>query len=259
LAVYLSRAPGMTAIWPWLQVGLVQTRICDGKKIGEIRVPLGRKKDAEIRLDLASPQQRDVFQEVLVERNYPLEKIPFVPDLVVDCGANIGLFSALAAVRFPKAKIVAWEAQQENFAALQNQPVLQSPRVQLVHAAVSDHNGEGFFRGEGAGGRLEIGSAQGGGTKVKILDLREWWMKNKRPKVLWKIDVEGHENTLLPHMAGAWERPCALFLETHEPGGNDGDLIKTLKQDGFQTTLLNEHGLPGEERIFREYFGLLKS
>jgi hypothetical protein len=107
LAVYLSRAPGMTAIWPWLLAGLVQTRICDGKKIGEIRVPLGRGKDEVIRLDLRSPQQRDVFQEVLVERNYPLEKVPFVPELVVDCGANIGLFSALAAVRFPKAKIVA--------------------------------------------------------------------------------------------------------------------------------------------------------
>jgi len=247
----------MTAIWPWLQAGLVQTRICDGKKIGEIRVPLGRGKDEVIRLDLRSPQQRDVFQEVLVERNYPLEKVPFVPDLVMDCGANIGLFSALVAVRFPRANIVAWEAQQENFAALQNQPFLQSPRVQLVHAAVSTHNGEGFFRGEGAGGRLEIGSAQSGGTKVKILDLREWWMKNKRPNVLWKIDVEGHENILLPHMAGAWERPCALFLETHETGGNDGDLIKTLNQDGFQITLLNEHKLPGDERIFREYLCLL--
>ncbi len=243
---------------PWLQAGLVQTRLRDGKKIGEIRVPLGRGKDEVIRLDLRSPQQRDVFQEVLVKRNYPLDKIPFVPELVVDCGANIGLFSALAAVCFPKAKVVAWEAQQENFAALQNQPVLQIPRVQLVHAAVSDHNGEGFFSGEGTGGRLESGSAQGGGTKVKIMDLREWWMKNKRPKVLWKIDVEGHENTLLPHMAGVWERPCATFLETHEPGGNDGDLIKTLNQDGFQTTLLNERGLPEDERIFREYFCLLK-
>jgi FkbM family methyltransferase len=248
----------MTAIWPWLLAGLVQTRICDGKKIGEICVPLGRKKDGEIRLDLASPLQRDVFQEVLVERNYPLEKITFVPDLVVDCGANIGFFSALAAVRFPGAKIVAWEAQKENFAALQKQPVLQSPRVQFVHAAVSDHNGEGFFSGEGSGGRLENESTKDGGTKVKILDLREWWMKNKRPKVLWKIDVEGHENTLLPHMAGAWERPCALFLETHETGGNDEDLIKTLNQDGFQTTLLNEHKLPGDERIFREYVCLKK-
>ena len=200
LAAYLSRAPGMTAIWPWLQAGLVQTRICDGRKMGEIRVPLGRGKDEVIRVDLRSPQQMDVFQEVLVKRNYPLDKAPFVPELVVDCGANIGFFSALAALRFPQAKIVAWEAQQENFSALQNQPVLQNPRVQLVHAAVSDHNGEGFFRGEGAGGMLEIGSAQGGGTKVKILDLREWWMKNKRPKVLWKIDVEGHENTLLHYI-----------------------------------------------------------
>ena len=124
LVTYLSGAPGISGIWPWLLAGLVQTRICDGQKIGEICVPLGRGKDEVIRLDLGSPQQRDVFQEVLVERNYPLEKIPFVPDLVVDCGANIGFFSALAAVRFPGAKIVAWEAQKENFAALQNQPVL---------------------------------------------------------------------------------------------------------------------------------------
>ena len=237
---------------------MVQTRLRDGRKIGQISVPLGKGKDEVIRLDLGSRQQMDVFREVLVERNYPLERIPFAPELVADCGANIGFFSALAAVRFPEAKIVAWEAQQENFAALRNQPVLQSPRVQLVHAAISDQDGEGFFCGEGTGGRLESESAKDVGTKVKILDLREWWLKNKRPNALWKIDVEGHEKILLPHMAGAWKGTCALFLETHEPKGDDKELIELLNQDGFQTTLLNEHGLPGDGRIFKEYFCLRK-
>ena len=79
-------------------------------------------------------------------------------------------------------------------------------------------------------------------------------MKNKRPKVLWKIDVEGHENTLLPHMAGAWEKPCALFLETHEPRGGDRQVIDSLKQEGFKTTVLNEHALFGDPRVFKEYY-----
>jgi len=256
LVNHVRRAPYFGAVWPWLLAGLVQTRLLKGEKVGKILIPLGKKKGEAVWLDLGSAQQRDVFQEVLVERNYPLEKVPFAPTLIVDCGANVGLFSSLARVRFPGARIVAWEANKENFAVLRGQPALQGDKVELQHAAVSDRDGEGIFSGEGAGGRLEMDNPGEGTQTVKAVDLAAWWKKNKTPATLWKVDVEGYENVILPRLQANWVKPCILFLETHEQDGEDQNLISMLKSEGFQINLLKEHELPGDPRVFREYIGI---
>jgi len=258
LVNYVRRAPYFGAVWPWLLAGLVQTRMLKGEKAGRILVPLGKREKQKVWLDLGSAQQRDVFQEVLVERNYPLERVPFSPALIVDCGANVGFFSSLARVRFPGARIVAWEANAKNFGVLQSQPALQGEQVELYQAAVSDRDGEGYFKGEGAGGRLEMDNPGEGTQTVKVVDLLGWWKKNKTPSTLWKIDVEGHETILIPSLEKKWVKPCALFLETHEKDGNDHQLINLIKAEGFQINLLKEHALSGDPRIFREYIGIQK-
>ena len=257
LVNHVRRAPYFWAVWPWLLAGLVQTRLLKGEKVGKNLIPLGKKKGEAVWLDPGSAQQRDVFQEVLVERNYPLEKVPFAPTLIVDCGANVGFFSSLARVRFPGARIVAWEANKENFAVLRGQPALQGDKVELQHAAVSDRDGEGNFSGEGAGGRLEMGRSGAGLQPVKVVNLRPWWERNRTTNTIWKMDVEGHENVLLPLLQGAWAKPCALFLETHEPGGGDEHLLRPIRSAGFRAELLRSHSLPHDSRIFREYFCLL--
>lgn len=256
LVNYVKRAPYLGAVWPWLLAGLVQTRIIKGQKIGRILVPLGKGKDQKVWVDLGSAQQRDVFQEVLVERNYPLERVPFKPRLIVDCGANVGYFSSLARVWFPEARLVAWEANADNFGLLNSQPALQGGEVELHHAAVSDRDGEGYFSGEGAGGTLEIGQPAANAQPVKVADLLAWWKKNQTPAVLWKIDVEGHEMILLPRFKGSWIRPCLLFLETHEIHGKDQALIDEIQKEGFKAILTKNHQLPGDPRIFREYIGI---
>lgn len=208
-------------------------------------------------LDLGSAQQRDAFQEVLVQKNYPLERISFVPDLVVDCGANVGFFTSKVAVCYPQAEIIAFEAQNENYAFLAKQPALQMPNVQLIHAAVSNRNGVGLFIGEGVGGRLDSNYTVTEARNVRVTDLGEWWSRKRRPRVLWKIDVEGHENILIPHLSGSWYGPCAVFLETHASEGGDKKIMDVLKKEGFMISLLNEHRLCGDERVFREYLCLL--
>lgn len=252
---YVRRAPYLGALWPWLLAGLVQTRMLKGEKVGRILVPLGKAEEQKVWLDLGSAQQRDTFQEVLVERNYPLERVPFKPSLIVDCGANVGYFSSLARVWFPEARLVAWEANAENFATLESQPALQGGKVELHHAAVSDRDGQGFFSGKGAGGRLEAVQPAADAKPVKVVDLRAWWQKNKTPSTVWKIDVEGHETILIPALSRAWETPCILFLETHEINGRDKKIIDELSGQGFQAELLQEHKLPGDPRVFREYLG----
>jgi hypothetical protein len=54
-----------------------------------------------------------------------------------------------------------------------------------------------------------------------------------------------------------WKAPCAVFLETHAAGGQDQDVLAVLESDGFRIDLLRQHSLPGDPRVFKEYFALL--
>jgi len=59
-----------------------------------------------------------VFLQVFGEHqaHFP---VPHNPSVVVDAGANIGLTVAVFASRFPSAKVLALEVEQDNFALLQ--------------------------------------------------------------------------------------------------------------------------------------------
>lgn len=64
------------------------------------------------------PGDREVLQEVVMRDCYGIERLDnanFSPDVVVDIGANIGAFSALALKYWPKTHIVAFEPHPLSF------------------------------------------------------------------------------------------------------------------------------------------------
>src|SRR5206468_1743975 len=44
-------------------------------------------------------------EEILIDRTYNLSMVPFRPDLIIDCGAHIGLFTLLAGLRYSSAEL----------------------------------------------------------------------------------------------------------------------------------------------------------
>lgn len=256
VAAYVGRAPSFRLAYPWLQAGLVRTRICSSAVIGRLEVPLGEGARQKLSLDCASRSEMDVFSEVVVGRNYPFEKLPFTPSVVADCGANIGYFSCMARRDFPEARIFAWEPDARNFRRLGEQPLLRDGGSVLKNAAVSDH--DGYVSLSGAGHGCEIGGEATQTTGVPCIDFPAWWGEHTVPCSLLKMDIEGHETVVLPALKASWKAPCAVFLETHAAGGQDQDVLAALKTDGFRIELLRQHSLPGNPRIFKEYFALLR-
>lgn len=252
---YIRCSPGIAVCRPWLLAALVRTRLLRGSSVGTLEIPMGARGESVIRLDTSSGSEMDIFQEVVVCGNYPIDKLPFVPVLVADCGANVGFFSGLARLSFPGAEIFAWEPDEQNFRRLSDQPVLQDARASLVNAAVSDHAGRVSLTGVGHGCEVKGEADDSGG--VECIDFGAWWHEHARSHALLKMDIEGHETAVLPALRGIWKAPCAVFLETHAPHGADDELINQLEDDGFRVELLRAHSLPNEERVFREYLALL--
>ena len=69
----------------------------------------------------------------------------FTPDTVIDIGANVGLFSLVAADAFPAAQVHAYEPSPETFAAL-SANAEPCPRIAVYNLAISDKPGEMTFR-----------------------------------------------------------------------------------------------------------------
>jgi len=255
VARYVSRAPSILLAVPWLKAALVRTRLCRGAGVGRLELALAKGIRETVSLDCASDSEMVIFQEVVISGNYPLDKLPFTPVLVADCGANVGYFSCLARVAFPEAEIFAWEPDATNFHRLAEQPIVHTGKTTLANAAVSDYAGRVSLSGAGHG--CEVMAESDGGESVECIDFGAWWREHGRSHALLKMDIEGHETTVLPALRGSWKAPCAVFLETHAPFGEDNELISQLESDGFRVELLRAHSLPRDARVFKEYLALL--
>ena len=264
LARYARASPGWSHVLPWLALGVIRARLTGGEarlartpdgRPRELEVRIGGQAGQEVRLDLSSQAELVGFEEIFARGIYRLDKVPFKPRVVLDCGANVGFFASLCRVAYEEARVFCWEPEAANFARLKAQPLLQSRLVALSPNAVSDSDGQLSFAGGGLGGHVTHGH-ESSNTQVGAIHLKPFMERFRDEPALVKIDIEGHEERLIPSLAGAWPRVCALFLETHQQRGQDGALLQLLAAEGFACELLDSHQLPNERRVFNEYFAL---
>lgn len=126
------------------------------------------------------------------------------PRTVLDIGANVGLFSFFALQRWPGCQITAYEPDPDNFADLETN---LGSEINALLAGVSSRlelNAD-FRKGENCmRGRLDLGHF--GSTVAEAAG-------DIPSHELVKIDVEGHEMHILPHLDLLLTR--GLMVETH--------------------------------------------
>lgn len=118
-------------------------------------------------------------------------------DTVIDCGANIGLFSAVAARK--GASVFAFEPDKNIADSYLSVTAEKNGEIEVCPCALSDHNGVGYFNPNHidiGGGRLGVKSA--GSVQVKITTLDEWADNKGINQIDFiKSDIEGAERDML--------------------------------------------------------------
>jgi FkbM family methyltransferase len=198
-----------------------------------------------LRLDPSNLSHLVVAEEILVRRVYDLSLVSFRPDLILDCGAHIGMFALLAAARFPKSKSIAFEPDPENCRWLRRQIRDNHLPVDVIEAAVSTSEGQALFEaGHGCGSSLaDCSLPSSTAIRVKSVDLADYLAKCGNENLLLKLDVEGAEESLLPKIVNVLPKNTFLFLETH--GGKESwdRLSNNLEKHGFATKVTRARGL----------------
>jgi FkbM family methyltransferase len=182
---------------------------------------------------------RIVFEEFFFDGSYALEKVPFIPDHIIDCGAHIGLFSMLAASTFPSTPLTAFEPNPANYDLLRRHLGQYGAAVDLRRAAVSTEATVARFANyDGCSGRLgEV--AGGAGYDVEVQDLPALIRGHSFDRLLVKVDIEGEEQNLLPALVPVLSSTCALFFETHFGAARWDEAKAILEGAGFAVERLN--------------------
>lgn len=107
--------------------------------------------------------------------------------LVLDVGANTGLFSALVLQMFPDSRVIAIEPDADNLELLTLNTAKWRDRVQIVPAALGAERGTTSLVGSHGTGYT---SSAGEGPRVEVLPLAEFL---NEPVALLKVDCESAE------------------------------------------------------------------
>lgn len=188
---------------------------------------------------------------------------------VVDCGANIGIYTCLASGAVgPAGKVYAFEPEPRNFACLTETIRLNRlENVQAERLALSDRNGEtSLFLSDINMGDHRLGASDETRPSVRVSTrtLDSYWNLMVPQVDVIKMDVQGAEGLVLKGMTETIERSKKLkiFMEFWpygliRCGTNPRDIIKGLMGLGFSVQIIDQDS--GKLRPFRGIEELLVS
>ncbi len=180
-----------------------------------------------LRFCLGGPGNVPAYHEIFFQGDY--RSLTIRPnDIVLDAGANAGLFSIWAASKCRS--VVSVEPAAETFDLLKlNKRINKATNVLLINKALSDHDGYVSMGGEGATYKIEPHGIMIPSTTIDSL-LAELDVSVD----VVKMDVEGAERMCLP---GCYlQHVREIIVETH---ATENSVMRILKEYGFKTTKIN--------------------
>ncbi len=154
-------------------------------------------------------------------------------DVVVDLGANVGVFTTLAAIRGKR--VVAVEAQSGFIGIIESNLKNNRCRDKASVALGLIGAGSGLFRE-----RSERKAASHWGNEPPTLSLGEIIESYELEQIdFLKVDIEGSEFDLLSDAAGWLPRVRRLAMEVHLQYGDLRKIVRSLKTAGFEVRLVD--------------------
>jgi FkbM family methyltransferase len=154
---------------------------------------------------------KGLYGEIVNYDCYRLKKLEFVPDIIFDLGANVGVFTRYARDIFPNAKIISVEPHIDNFIHLEN--FTKSDNIVLLNIAIgkdvtyriaSDINGvhESYISSDVKSETISFSDeseAQKVNTESIMPDKLIKKYLSSGQKSYLKLDIEGNENIIWTH------------------------------------------------------------
>jgi FkbM family methyltransferase len=182
------------------------------------------------------------YYEIFFKKYYNFESKVENP-IIIDCGANVGMSAFFFKKLYPLSNLHCFEADPKIFNYLQENLIHLNPSNTFFHKkAVWIKNESLNFVSEGAdGGKISPEESQSSG-QVEAIDFNLFLDSFEKIDFL-KIDIEGAEISLIPHISEQLHKVDKLFLEYHSYRNDPQDLdqiISSLSRHGHRLFIQNE-------------------
>jgi len=178
------------------------------------------------------------YKQIYVDKCYQFKTVN-KNQIILDCGANVGLSALFFSEYYPSAKIVAYEADANIFKYLSdNINGNKMQNVEAVQKAVWINNSGITFLMEGADG----GAVSTEGTAVESVSLKDEMAKYTSISLL-KMDIEGAEVEVIQSVKNDLHKCENVFIEYHSFAGKQQylhELLTILANNGFRYYLKEE-------------------
>jgi FkbM family methyltransferase len=179
------------------------------------------------------------YREIFEEEIYRFESYKKEP-VIFDCGSNIGLSVLYFKQLYPQARVIAFEPDPNNFQLLQqNAEKNKLSNLELHQAAVWTRDGSiSFAANESEASHI---TETADGNQVSARDLKALLALEQEVDFL-KMDIEGAEGEVIPHIRAQLPKIRHLFLEYHgkvEETEKLNRLLQLLQEAGFQVYIRN--------------------
>jgi FkbM family methyltransferase len=165
-----------------------------------------------------------VFDQIFVEREYRCLDHVKRPDLIIDCGANVGYSSTYFLSTFPTSFVIAVEPDPDNFRLLKKNLAPYVGRHIAIQAAVWPFDERLRFQKENSGKGKEwarsVERAPAGALPSKAIETVDIpklisFSRFNRISIL-KVDIEGAEQDLFCSKSSEWlGRVDNIVIELH--------------------------------------------
>jgi FkbM family methyltransferase len=173
-----------------------------------------------------------LFQNIFIDQAYNSRHLPTNAKIIIDLGANIGLTSVFFANKYPNARIVSVESDQENFKILQNNLIPFGSRVKALQGAASSEDGMlnlhmTMENGTdiGALGAQVSRSDENSDAEVYAYSLPTLINMLDADVDILKVDIEGAEFDIFSSENSNWVNKVKLIIiDTHDrfrPGADE--------------------------------------
>lgn len=138
------------------------------------------------------------FVEVGIGNCYRLPD-DFAPDLILDGGGNVGLFTLYALTKWPSAKAVIFEPVPDNLERIQTHLAANDLHADVKPFCLGSSDGTmTFYCREANQGSFSDDLPYTSSINVKVSSLRPYLPSDPRTKCLIKLDIEGAELAVMP-------------------------------------------------------------
>jgi FkbM family methyltransferase len=186
------------------------------------------------------------YKEIFADENYKFKSNSLNP-VIYDCGANVGMSSLFFSVKYPTAKIKAFEADP-NIAKIlkENLEKNNCVDIEVIDKAVWINNNGIEISLEGADGSSIY--SKNNVTEVPSIRLKDL-IENEKKIDMLKIDIEGAEHEVLKDCENSLSNVENIFIEYHSfsnSNQNLSEILQILEANNFRYFIkpVNDREIP---------------